>query len=142
MKTDTSIQTTLAGFWHNQHNSELFVEIDENGKIAGYFKTGTSRSEDESELFALTGFAKGDVFAFCVDFSKYGCMTSWVGQIMEPGDKSFQAMWQMVADSHHDEELSWKSTWIGQDCFTFGPRGSYVSRSKGPRSHPRYCGIV
>lgn len=83
MKTQIRVQSTLVGVWHNQHNSEMHLEIDESGKIVGSFINGVSSREQESESFPLTGFARGDVFSFCVDFSKYGCMTTWVGQIVD-----------------------------------------------------------
>lgn len=142
MKTEAPIQAVLSGTWHNQHNSEILMEVDGSGKITGYFKNSTTSAADQSEAFPLTGFASGDVFSFCVDFSKYGCMTAWVGQVLDPKDKSFEAMWQMVADAHHKPDLAWKSIWVGQDSFSSGPRGSYVCAGKGPRSHPLYKGII
>jgi hypothetical protein len=135
-------QALLSGVWHNQHNSEMRLEIDETGKIAGAFMNGVDALGDCSETFPLTGFAKDDIFAFCVDFSKYGCMTTWIGQIVDSESKSFRAMWHMVADAHQDKRLDWKSIWTGQDEFSAGPRKSELSNQPGPKSHPMFCGII
>lgn len=136
------IQALLSGIWHNQHNSEMRLEVDESGKIAGCFTNGISSNNHQSESFALTGFAKDDIFVFCVDFSKYGCMTTWIGQIIEPERKEFRAMWQMIGDAHGRKDLDWHSIWIGQDEFTAGPRKSELSQSRTPTSHPMYNSII
>ena len=142
MTTLTSPTKILAGVWHNQHNSEMHLEIDETGKIVGSFVNGISKGGGRSETFPLTGFARTDVFSFCVDFSRYGCMTAWVGQIVDPANKRFVASWQMIVDANQNKELIWKSTWIGQDTFESGPRKCEVSNERSPASHPLFCGII
>lgn len=142
MKTKEPIQTVLAGVWHNQHNSQMHLEIDESGKIAGYFISGVHTAGDPSESYPLTGFARGDVFAFCVDFANHGTMTTWVGQITDPEKRHFQAMWQMVADVNQDKQNSWKSVWTGQDTFDIGPRQSEVCLRPADASHPTYCSLI
>jgi hypothetical protein len=142
MKTKVPARSVLAGIWHNQHNSQMHLEIDESGKIAGSFINGISATGGRSETFPVTGFAREDVFAFCVDFSKYGCMTTWVGQVLDPDTKRFQAMWQMIADVHRHEELAWKSIWIGQDVFEVGARETEISTATTPASHPLHCTII
>ena len=118
------------------------LEVDESAKIAGYFLNGVNSPDEHSETYPLTGFARKDVFAFCVDFSRHGCMTTWVGQILDADSKSFSAMWQMIADVNQEKELSWKSTWVGQDCFETGPRESEVCEQPSRASHPIYCSLV
>lgn len=142
MKTRAKIQTILSGIWHNQHNSQMHLEIDESGKIAGYFISGVNAAGDPSDTYPLIGFARGDVFAFCVDFSNHGSMTTWIGQIIDPEKKNFQAMWQMVVDVNQDKKASWKSTWTGQDTFELGPRPSEVCLRPSDASHPTYCSLV
>ncbi|HEY9784105.1 MAG TPA: avidin/streptavidin family protein [Candidatus Obscuribacterales bacterium] len=142
MKTKLPVKPLLKGVWHNQHNSEIQLEIDQTGKISGSFITGVMTQGHRSETFPLTGFAGGDVFAFCVDFSKHGCMTTWVGQIIDPASKRFHANWQMIADVYQKEDLEWKSTWVGQDVFDAGPRETEVSNHKAPASHPMYSSII
>lgn len=141
-QTKTSIQTILSGVWHNQHNSEMHLEVDESGKIVGCFINGINRIDDRSESFPLSGFARGDVFSFVVDFSRYGCMTSWVGQIVDPGNKTFTASWQMITDAHRQKEWCWKSIFVGQDTFASGPRESAVSNQRAQASHPSYCSVI
>jgi len=142
MIADRRIQTLLSGIWHNQHNSEMRLEVDETGKIVGVFENGIQALGERAEIFPLTGFARDDIFAFCVDFSKYGSMTTWIGQIVDSESKSFRAMWHMVADAHEDKRLDWKSIWTGQDEFIAGPRKSELSNHPGPQSHPMYCSII
>jgi hypothetical protein len=142
MKTKEPIQKVLSGVWHNQHNSQMHLEVDDGGKIAGYFITGVNTAGDPSDTYPLTGFARGDVFAFCVDFSNHGTMTSWVGQITDPEKRNFHAMWQMVADVNQDKKNSWKSIWTGQDTFELGPRASEVCLRPADASHPTYCSLI
>ncbi len=142
MKIKEPIQSVLAGIWHNQHNSQMQIEVDESGKITGYFITGVSTTGDKSDKYPLVGFARGDVFAFCVDFTIHSSMTTWVGQIIDPEKKHFQAMWQMVADVNQDKKRTWKSTWFGQDTFDAGPRETEVCPRPGEASHPLYCSII
>jgi hypothetical protein len=143
MKVKTPIQAVLTGTWHNQHNSEMYLEVDDSGKIIGSFKTGVSVGNDRSESFPLTGFAKDDVFSFCVDFSIYGSMTTWVGQIVDPANNRFEAMWQMIADAHQDKKHTWKSTWIGHDVFETGAADAEFDNSqKKQASHPMYSGLI
>lgn len=143
MKTkQRAAQSVLTGVWHNQHNSEIHLEVDESGKVSGQFITGIRCPGDSCETFPLTGFANGDVFAFCVDFSQYGSMTTWVGQIVAPESKTFQAAWQMIVDVYQQKDMEWKSTWVGQDEFQAGGRKSEVSTVKRVASHPKYCSII
>ncbi|MBA3859482.1 MAG: hypothetical protein C0507_21470 [Cyanobacteria bacterium PR.3.49] len=142
MKIKNPIERVLTGVWHNQHNSQMQLEIDEAGKIAGYFISGVNTAGDPSDTYPLVGFARGDVFAFCVDFSNHGTMTTWVGQIIDPEQRNFQAMWQMVADVNQDKKSAWKSIWTGQDTFESGPRKSEVCARPKDASHPTYCSLV
>lgn len=142
MKTKEPIQKVLAGVWHNQHNSQMHLEIDEAGKIAGSFISGVNAAGDSSDTYPLIGFARGDVFAFCVDFFNHGTMTTWVGQIIDPEKRTFQTMWQMVADVNQDKKSSWKSIWTGQDIFEIGPRESEVCLHPADASHPTYCSLI
>ena len=142
MKTAESPQVTLAGIWHNQHNSQMHLEIDDTGKIAGYFLSGVNTVEEPSQTYPLTGFARGNVLAFCVDFGSHGCMTTWIGQLVDPQTKHFQAMWQMVAAVNEDKEKEWKSFWTGQDVFDSGPRTCDVTPQPSEASHPMYCSLV
>jgi hypothetical protein len=142
MKMNTPIDEILTGVWHNQHNSELHLTVESSGRIVGCFINGVMVDGGRSESFPLTGFAKGDVFAFCADLSKYGCMTSWVGQIVDPASKRFHAMWQMVADAQQKSDLAWKSTWVGEDAFEAGPRQSEICKQELSELHPKYCALV
>ncbi len=70
MTAEPGIQTLLSGVWHNQHNSELRLEIDQSGKLSGLFMPGVEAQGSDLETFPVIGFAKDGIFSFCVDFSK------------------------------------------------------------------------
>lgn len=142
MKTKESVQKLLSGIWHNQHNSQMHLEIDESGKITGYFLSGTISSEEASNSYPLTGFTVGAVFSFCVAFSNHGTVTTWIGQVVDNEEETFDASWQMVVDAHQNKEHSWKSTWSGQDKFFRGPRELHICPSPDDASHPLYCSII
>lgn len=142
MKTKESVQQLLSGIWHNQHNSQMHIEIDESGKITGYFLSGTISSQDAPTSYPLTGFTVGDVFSFCVAFSNHGTITTWIGQVLNKEEEAFEASWQMVVDAHQNKDQSWKSTWSGQDRFVRGPRESENCPSPDDASHPLYCSII
>ncbi len=142
MKTKEQAQKLLTGIWHNQHNSQMRIEVDETGKITGCFMSGVNSQEDADATYPITGFAVGDVFSFSVAFSNHGTITTWIGQFVEDGANSFEASWQMVADAQQKKAQSWKSTWTGHDKFERGERSS--NNCPGPKeaSHPFYCSIV
>lgn len=142
MKTKEQVQKLLSGVWHNQHNSQMHIEVDESGKIAGCFLSGVISQEDTATYYPLTGFALGDVFAFSVAFSNHGTITTWIGQVVDEEGASFEASWQMVVDANQDKEKSWKSKWSGQDRFVRGPRELETCPSPKDASHPLYCSII
>lgn len=142
MKTKEEVQKLLSGIWHNQHNSQMHIEVDESGKITGCFTSGVISREDSTTTYPLTGFAVGDVFSFSVAFSNHKTITTWIGQFVDNEENSFEASWQMVADAQQKKSQSWKSTWTGRDVFQKGERKSETCPGPKEASHPMYCSLV
>ena len=137
--TKTAYTRTLCGTWHNQHNSEIHLEIDKSGKVTGFFRTALTA--EGLQEFPLTGFAVDDVIGFCVRFQNHACVTCWSGHLAAvPGDGATEALhtlWHMTVEvGKTEEEKLWKSTIAGSDTFVRGPRKSMVAGPKTPASHP------
>ena len=69
----------LNGFWQNKHDSEMNLKID-GENITGTFQTKIGVPNFE-EKFEVIGRLKDNLIAFIVDFSKYGSLGCWTGQI-------------------------------------------------------------
>lgn len=131
----------FSGVWHNQHNSEMSLQIDEGGLIRGAFKPGVGAQGSESKEYSLTGYACNDVIALAVAFEEYGCVTSWSGQLSTISEDdnvpTLYCMWNMSVDVGDDAETSlWKSMICGADRFVRGHRKSNVNSLKTASSDP------
>jgi len=132
----------FAGKWHNQHNSEIDLCIDDDGSVSGTFTT-TIKGSGKRESFPLRGFASNDVIAFSVGFPRYGSVTSWSGQIAniaEDGElkNTLQTLWHMALDlgDKADTDL-WRGTLSGSDIFRVGAADEEsVIETMLPPSHP------
>lgn len=131
----------LSGKWHNQHNSEIDLCIEDDGYVSGTFTTKIE-GKDSPEVFSLTGFASNDVLAFCVAFRKYGSVTSWTGQLASVSEGAanctIQALWHMALDlgGRADVDL-WRGTLSGFDVYKKGPADEEPQiEDMLPPSHP------
>lgn len=131
----------LTGLWHNQHGSEIDVNVHDDGRITGCFMVRLTDNE-VGEIYTLSGFAREDLVTFCADFSKHGSMTAWVGQFTGDETQSFETMWHMVVDTYGDKEKSWKAVLSGSDRFVRGARPKTLAPAYTPASHPLYSGLI
>jgi hypothetical protein len=109
----------FSGTWQNQHGSTMTIQVDGNGVVSGSYKTTIGKPGDNEE-FNLTGFATGDLVAFCVNFGKYGSITSWTGQHTAKKDgEHIQCMWHLAIniEDEEEEEKLWQGVWTGSDIF-------------------------
>ncbi len=106
------------GTWKNELTSDMTIKVTA-GKVTGKYRTGVG-DPTPAEEFDLVGFAAGDQISFTVNFSKYGSLTSWVGQhTMEGGIGVIKTMWLLsrnVADPDEPKNL-WGSVLTGYDNF-------------------------
>lgn len=136
----------FAGIWHNQHNSEMKLEVDSDGCVNGTFKTGVDGIIKEDREFPLTGFVSDDVIAFCVNFKEHCSVTAWVGQLVNADEKSetgtIQTMWHMTVEvGNMAEQVLWRSIFSGADTFIRGARSSKICPTKVQASHPLWLEI-
>ena len=131
----------FSGQWHNQHNSEIALRIEDDGSVSGTFTT-TIKGSDKRESFPLAGFASNDVIAFSVGFPLYGSVTSWSGQLanFSEGEPKYtiQTLWHMALDlgERADTEL-WRGTLSGSDIFKTGAANAdSIIENMLPPSHP------
>jgi hypothetical protein len=121
---------TLNGTWHNQHGSQVDLELDSEGRVHGMMTVGDGLAR--SKAFPLVGFVRGDLIGFTVDFGRHGSVTSWTGHIYdeEGGPPRIEALWHMATLVPHPGKADerWKSVWTGADQFTPGAP---------PRDQPR-----
>jgi Avidin family len=132
----------LSGRWYNQHGSELQVQVDNEGRIDGSFRSGVGFPEAE-EAFPVAGFAQGDLFGSTVSFGKYDSVTSWTGHCgIEGGEEVLSSLWHMsvgLVPGGAGEGQLWKGVWAGADVFRRGrsePRSSRIAPSH-PTIAPR-----
>jgi hypothetical protein len=110
----------LSGIWYNQHSSERRVQVDDEGKITGGFRSGVGFPEPE-EQFPITGFTQGDLFGFTVSFGKCDSVTSRTGHSgLEDGEEVLSSLWHMsvgLLPGASSEGQLWKGVWAGADVF-------------------------
>ena len=129
----------ITGTWHNQHGSEMALEVDAGGRITGSFRSGVGFPAPE-ETFPITGFAAGDLVAFTVHFGGYESLTAWTGhyQIERGGVERIETLWHMTVHVPRGLERSsrWKATWSGTDVFLRRPRPAGAEEAGRHPSHP------
>jgi hypothetical protein len=106
----------LKGSWKNERGSELKIDSVVDGKISGSFRSGVGRV-DPSASFPLTGFMRGDVVGFVVDFGSAGSVGSWAGQI--DGNR-LVTTWHLARNVPDEDEANalWSAMLTGGDVFT------------------------
>ena len=128
------------GTWYNQHGSQMVLTTDAaTGRVSGTYKTGVG-SPSPQESFELTGFFADDVIAFSVHFGKYGCLTSWAGQLTEDdsGVERIETMWHLAKNVPDADEAAklWSCLWTGADTFTRTPAQANKGTLRARPSHP------
>lgn len=131
--------TRLNGTWHNQHNSELILSVDEQGVVSGTFSPGLSSNEKARE-FPVVGRAENGVVGFVVVFHGFGSITSWTGQLTNISEDRFadtlHTSWHMAIDVGNSENQLWKAMITGADNFVRGPVSERRTNSQVATSHP------
>jgi hypothetical protein len=117
------MKRNLAGTWHNQHGSELDLEISPEGRISGRFRSATGLAKGSAEC-PIAGFVSGDLLAFTANFGEFDSLTAWTGHIVvEASETRIETQWQMaiaLPKRGAAKEL-WKGVWTGSDIFWRGP---------------------
>lgn len=100
------------GTWRNRLDSEMEITVDTNGDIVGKYRTGVG-SPSPIEEFDLKGFSSGDLLVFCVNFGKYGSLTSWAGQHTrdENGNEVIYTLWHLAKNVKDEDEP--EDLWAG-----------------------------
>jgi hypothetical protein len=128
----------LAGTWHNQHNSEIEIHIDKEGRIGGFFRNGITEFANQSKEYPLVGFVTHDAVAFSVLFREHYCITSWTGHFASGDDEdTLQLLWHMsMGVRNQPQSRIWKSIISGHDRFVRGPKTAGKIDQKSIPSHP------
>ena len=81
------------------------LTVDADGDLMGIYRTGVGRP-DPAEEFDLKGFVSGDLLVFCVNFGRYGSLTSWAGQHTrdENGNEVIYTLWHLARNVRDDDE--------------------------------------
>jgi hypothetical protein len=120
----------LDGIWVNEAGSAVEIEVGEDGRLSGLYRTELG-APDAEEGFALTGWVQGDVVAFSVSFTGFGSITSWSGQVSEDEDGPFlRTLWHYTKDIPDAEEADdlWRTVNAGFAVF----RPTQVKEQKEP----------
>ena len=108
----------FSGQWINERGSVVHFSTS-NGLLSGVYQTNLGQP-DNSQRFPLTGFVQGDLITFTVNFTGYGSMTSWAGQLSEDSDGPFlRTLWHLtrdIEDEMEDADL-WRSITAGASNF-------------------------
>ncbi len=131
--------SVLSGSWHNEHGSELTIEVAPTGRVVGHFRTGVGLGKEES--FDVVGCAADELIAFTVCFGRRGAITSWVGHFLA-AEQRIEALWHMTVAMPHPgraDEL-WKGVWSGADVFERGPAEAVRPPSRRPAPTPLWMG--
>ncbi|MGF1884734.1 avidin/streptavidin family protein [Photobacterium profundum] len=96
---------SFEGVWRNRLDSEMELFLDTSGNLQGVYRTGVG-SPSPKEEFDLKGYVSGDLIVFCVDFGKYGSLTSWAGQHTRDnnGNEVIYTLWHLAQNISDDKE--------------------------------------
>lgn len=110
----------FAGKWKNRLHSEMELAVDTDGDVSGKYRTGVGAPQPTEE-FDLTGFVSGDLIVFCVNFGKYGSLTSWAGQHTRDanGNEIIYTLWHLAKNVPDEDELEdlWAAILAGANEF-------------------------
>ena len=108
----------FSGPWVNDRGSVVHLSPSD-GLLTGFYQTNVGQP-NISQRFPLTGFIQGDLITFSVNFTGYGSMTTWAGQLSEDSDGPFlRTLWHLtrdIEDEMEDADL-WRSITAGASNF-------------------------
>lgn len=113
-----SLPSAFSGTWINERGSLVHL-VPNNGLLSGYYRTNLGKPE-LGQRFPLTGFVDGDVITFSVNFSGFGSMTSWTGQLsVDDQGEYIRTLWHLTRDVDDDNEAAelWQSITAGASTF-------------------------
>lgn len=116
---ETAQANDLDGLWINEAGSAVQISVAQDGSLSGYYQTELGQPDAESQ-FDLTGWAQGDVVAFSVNFTGFGSITSWSGQLSADEKGEFiRTLWQHTRDIAEVDEAEdlWRSITAGAAMF-------------------------
>jgi len=116
---ETAYANDLDGLWINEAGSAVQISVAQDGALSGYYQTELGKPDADSQ-FDLTGWAQGDVVAFSVNFTGFGSITSWSGQLSTDKDGAFiRTLWQHTRDIAEEDEAEdlWRSITAGAATF-------------------------
>ena len=108
----------FSGSWINDRGSVVHLHPSQ-GLLSGVYQTNLGQP-DKGQKFPLTGFIQGDLIAFTVNFTGYGSMTSWAGQLSEdPNGPYIRTLWHLTRDIEDpmEEANLWRSITAGASDF-------------------------
>ncbi len=93
------------GKWRNRLDSEMELAVDMSGELTGTYRTGVGKPSPTEE-FDLKGFVSGDLLVFCVNFGRYGSLTSWAGQHIrdDNGNEVIYTLWHLARNVRDEDE--------------------------------------
>ena len=93
------------GKWKNRLDSEMELAVDTNSDLTGKYRTGVGQPKPTEE-FDLKGFVSGDLIVFCVNFGRFGSLTSWAGQHTrdDNGNEVIYTLWHLARNVRDEDE--------------------------------------
>lgn len=119
---------SVAGIWYNQHSSVLTLAADSAGNLTGHLRSHSGLAKT-FEPCAVTGFVRGELVAFVVDFGRFDSLTTWAGHLVSYNDEdSIRACWHMTVTLPMKDtgEETWRGIWTGEDEFRRTPPSARV----------------
>ena len=108
----------FSGTWQNELQSEMHLNVDQQGHVTGKYKTGIG-TPNPSEEVDLVGFASADLLSFTVNFGTHGSLTCWSGQhILEDGVETIKTKWLLTQNLNEVNSIQFSGNVVsGQDNF-------------------------
>lgn len=131
------MSSALSGKWYNQHDSELDLSVETDGRLRGKFRSGVGFPQLDEE-FDVVGFAAGELVSFVVSFGRYDSVTSWTGHFGErEGTQTIYVLWHMTVGlpPGHEQQL-WQGIWSGADTFVRVRTAAGETAARSRPSHP------
>lgn len=109
----------LEGTWDDELGSELVLEDEGGGLLAGTYRSGTGATAGAAYSvvgsYDATASGPGPVLGFVVNWGEHHSLTVWSGRYC-PEDETIRATWLMTT-AQNEEKDEWRSTFVGHDTF-------------------------
>lgn len=101
--------------WINEHQSELTLNFESNGKLSGTFTNHAKSACDNYQPHPVTGSWDESVVSFVVDFPTCHSQTAWNGHL-SPNKNSIDSIW-ILSYMNSSNPDAWNTNLIGHDKF-------------------------